>query len=92
MFRHLHVQKELNYKVVQGQIIKAENVLLHTAKQLLKKEAVKAKQDVKKDMTEQKHEAMMKSTHAQHESQQMTHQMKQDAVKTANTAKAATKP
>lgn len=45
-----------------------------------------------KDMTEQKHEAMMKSTHAQHESQQMTHQMKQDAVKTANTAKAATKP
>ncbi|NUF33114.1 hypothetical protein HUN19_03885 [Acinetobacter oleivorans] len=57
-----------------------------------KKEAVKAKQDVKKDMTEQKHEAMMKSMHAQHESQQMTHQMKQDAVKTANTAKAAAKP
>lgn len=53
-----------------------------------KKEVAKAKQDVKKDMTEQKHDAMMKSMHAQHES----HQMKQDAVKTTNTAKAATKP
>lgn len=40
----------------------------------------------------QKHDAMTSATHAQHESHQMTHQMKQDAVKTANTTKAATKP
>ncbi len=29
----------------------------------------------------QKHDAMTSATHAQHESHQMTHQMKQDAVK-----------
>lgn len=40
----------------------------------------------------QKHDAMTSATHAQHESHQMTHQMKQDAVKTVNTTKAATKP
>lgn len=57
-----------------------------------KKEATKTKQEVKKDLTMQKHDAMTSMTHAQHESHQMTHQMKQDAVKTANTAKAATKP
>lgn len=45
-----------------------------------------------KDLTMQKHDAMTSATHAQHESHQMTHQMKQDAVKTANTTKAATKP
>lgn len=57
-----------------------------------KKEATKTKQEVKKDLTMQKHDAMTSATHAQHESHQMTHQMKQDAVKTANTTKAATKP
>lgn len=56
--------------------------------QKAKKEVTKTKQDVKKDLSTQKHDAMTSATHAQHESQQM----KQDAVKTANTAKAATKP
>ncbi|MEX3779896.1 hypothetical protein AB3518_12530 [Acinetobacter baumannii] len=59
--------------------------------QKAKKEATKTKQEVK-NLTMQKHDAMTSATHAQHESHQMTHQMKQDAVKTANTAKAATKP
>lgn len=63
-----------------------------TTAQKAKKEVTKTKQDVKKDLSTQKHDAMTSATHAQHESQQMTHQMKQDAVKTANTAKAVTKP
>ncbi|MCU4562282.1 hypothetical protein [Acinetobacter sp. WU_MDCI_Abxc222] len=49
-------------------------------------------QKAKKEVTKTKQDAMTSATHAQHESQQMTHQMKQDALKTANTAKAATKP
>jgi hypothetical protein len=38
-------------------------------------------------MTEKKHAAMTSATHAKQEANQATHQMKQDAVKTANTAK-----
>ena len=58
-----------------------------TTAQKAKKEAEKTKTDVKKDMNEQKHAAMTSATHAKQEANQATHQMKQDAVKTANTAK-----
>ena len=43
-------------------------------------------------MNEQKHAAMTSATHAKQEANQATHQMKQDAVKTTNAAKTATKP
>ncbi len=45
-----------------------------------------AKKEAKKDMNEKKHAAMTSATNAKQENQ-ATHQMKQDAVKTANTAK-----
>ncbi|MBJ9721391.1 hypothetical protein I5515_06195 [Acinetobacter calcoaceticus] len=54
--------------------------------------AQKAKKEAKKDMNEKKHAAMTSATHAKQEANQATHQMKQDAVKTTNTAKTATKP
>ncbi|WP_336166368.1 hypothetical protein [Acinetobacter sp. 161(2023)] len=51
--------------------------------------AQKTKKEAMKDMNEKKHAAMTSATNAKQEANKATHQMKQDAVKTTNTA---TKP